>query len=302
MAKRRIIREESEEEEPEEDKKRPAFKPPEFDETEFLQTENRSAKLIYISLATALVAGIVTFGFMTLLHSMGVGGLFTIPLIIPVIFAFVAVYMFTRFGIDVKNLEWKKWLENGFMYVVAWFAVWLLSMNPPFSDFADPTIAEPLIEVMVADDHVYHYLGDDMYLDDKKTDFISITDIEDIEEIRIYSTITDNWKLDEKSVIFQRQNSDGSWVNMEEGGSMNITIGRYDGDFDQDKNVSNKLDERWLISEDDVRSDHMYIVSLSVANGSLSSTSEFENFRVVYSARDGKGNEARLEVPIRLKL
>lgn len=308
MAKRRIVRtEEDEEEEPQEDRK-PAFKPPEFDETEFLQTENRSAKLIYISLSTALVAGIITYGFMTLLHSIGSDGVFTIPLIIPFIFFGVAVYIFTRFGIDIKALEWKKWLENGFMYVLAWFAIWLLSMNPPFSDFSEPVISEPLIEVEVDSGSTIHYLDDQMFIDDRlitidSNEYRSISSLEDITTVRIYSMITDNWKLEKKSVVFEYKDDSGNWNSIEEGKFMNVSVGRYDSIIDTEKNVSNAMDETWLVSDDEIRSDHMFWVSFSTKNMTQLEGIDPDgpiNMRVVFSAEDSRGNEAIVEVPFKL--
>ena len=126
MARRRIIHEEEVEEEKE---KKPAFKPPKFDETEFLQTENKSAKMIYISLGIAVVAGLFSFALMRIFYSLDTDLHFTAPLVSPFIFAFLVVYLFKRFGINIKELEWKKWLENGFMFVLAWFVIWMLSMK-----------------------------------------------------------------------------------------------------------------------------------------------------------------------------
>jgi hypothetical protein len=300
LAKRRIIRKESEEPEKEEEVKKPAFKAPDFDETDFLQTENRSAKLIYISLATAVLAGIVTFGLMTLLHITDIGGLFTIPLIIPVIFAGLTIYIYTKFGIDIRNLEWKKWLENGFMFTLAWFAVWLVSMNPPFSDFADPTIAEPLIEIEVGSGQVIHYIGDNVYIDDRKTEFSPISDLEDVRTVRIYTTITDNWKLESKSIELLYKDAEGNWIELEEGLSMNLTLGRYDEELEVPDNVSDKLGEEWLISDDEVRKDHMYLISFQLTNQTQVGISDILDLKAIYTAKDSRGNENIREVPIRL--
>lgn len=296
-----MVRQEAdeEEEEREEETKKPAFKPPEFDETEFLQTENRSAKLIYISLGTAFAAGIVTFGIMTALHMLELGGKFTIPIVIPVLFTGVAVYLFGRFGIDVRNLEWKKWLENGVMYVVAWFAVWLVSMNPPFSDFADPTVSEPLMEIEVASGQKFYYLKDRMFVDEDEQDFSSISELEDVAGMKVYATITDNWNL--KSVDISLEYSrDGKTIKIDEGEMLDLTIKEAEENLDVPKNVSNAVDDQWLISDDDVREEYMYVVSMVFDNQTALDLSEGVAFRLIFNAEDNRGNEVRKELPFRI--
>jgi hypothetical protein len=296
-----MVRQEAEEEEEEREEvtKKPAFKPPEFDETEFLQTENRSAKLIYISLGTAFAAGIVTFGIMTGLHMLDLGGEFTVPLVIPFLFAGVAVYLFGRFGIDVRNLEWKKWLENGVMFVVAWFAVWLVSMNPPFSDFADPTVSEPLMELEVASGQKIYYLKDRMFVGETEQDFSSISELEDVAAMKVYATVTDNWDL--KSVDISVEYSiDGETIRIGEGEMLNLSISRIDENLDVPKNVSNAMDDEWLISDDDVREEYMYVISMVFDNQTSLDLGEGVPFRVLFTAEDNRGNEIRKELPFRI--
>ncbi|HHD16038.1 MAG TPA: hypothetical protein ENK47_04955 [Euryarchaeota archaeon] len=306
MAKRRIVRPEKTPEDDGkgdgEDKKKPAFKPPEFDETEFLQTENRSAKLIYISLGTALAAGIVTYFVMNLLHMAGAGGEFTIPLVVPVLFIFVAIMLFGKFGINVKNLEWKKWLENGFMYFLAWFAIWLISMNPPFSDFSEPVISDPVIEVEIGSDQItmIHYLGDDMYVEDRKQDASTpMSDLDDVRIINVYTAITDNWEVKDVSISLQYRHN-GSWVDMEEAGLMNITIGRYREKLDFGKNVSSRLDDEWLITDDEVLEDYLYVVSINMTGQVSLDLSGGVSMRIVYEASDTRGNESGRVVEFRI--
>jgi hypothetical protein len=284
-----------EEEEKEEEQKKPAFKAPEFDETEFLQTENRSAKLIYISLGTAFVAGIVTFGIMTGLHMMELGGEFTIPLVIPFLFAVVAVYLFKRFGIDIKNLEWKKWLENGFMYVIAWFAVWLVSMNPPFSDFADPTVSEPLIEVEVGSGQTFYYIDDVMFVDEDEQTFSSISQLEDITRISVYSTITDNWDLDSTD-IFVEYSLNGEIRTLGEGSMLNLTVEKAKENLDIPRNVSRVVDDKWLISDDDVRKEKMFHISMVLDNQTDIDLSDGVKFTIIFEAEDTRSNSVRKEI------
>lgn len=306
MAKRRIIRHEGEEEEQEEEKKKPAFKEPDFDETEFLQTENRSAKLIYISLSVAFFAGIATYGLMTLLHSMDVEAIFTIPLVVPLVFFAVTVYLFDMFGIDVKNLEWKKWMENGLMYFVAWFAVWLVSMNPPFSDFAEPQISETFIVIDLGSGRVVNYVGDQMFINDNGSSFKSIEDLEGIVNITIYATITDNWKLEKDDVVLEYKDSQGNWTELQSGGPTPVFVGKTDEILEPSKQVNKALDEEWLTDDDEVRSENLYKVEMNIGN---ETSNEFLDdlrdgmvFRVMFTAEDSKGNQAERTFEFRLKI
>ena len=186
MARRRIVREE--EEDAEEKDTKPAFKPSEFDETEFLQTENRNAKMIYTSLGVALFAGILSFIIMRLTYLLQPDGNthFMIPIIAPFLLIPIALKLFSKFGIDYKSLDWKKYAENGFMYFATWAAVWVLSMNPPLSDFSDPMIGDFVFaEVDNDGDRIFHY---------NETPY----SVEPAGSLEAFMVITDNYKIERR--------------------------------------------------------------------------------------------------------
>ena len=214
MAKRRIVRPQAEEEV--EKKVKPSFVPPKFDETEFLQGENRSAKMIYISLGMSVVAALFSFVLMMVLFELDVSSYRTIPIIIPIVSVPIGLFLFKKFGIDLKKLEKKKYFENGFMYAAGWVALFLIAMNPPISDLSDPHISDVVVMGTNID-------GDEVwYLDEVVTDFPDVNG-SDVKSLEVYCLITDNWEIREVRITYQ-WNRDGSWADIPDPDQLDMEI------------------------------------------------------------------------------
>lgn len=298
MARRRIIHEEEVEEEKE---KKPAFKPQKFDETEFLQTENKSAKMIYISLGIAVVAGIFSFVLMRILYSLDTGVHFTVPLISPVLFAFLVVYLFKRFGIDIKELEWKKWLENGFMFVLAWFVIWMLSMNPPISDFSSPQIQEPVLELKTSEGRNHTYFLGFLYINDEiSEEYKPSSQIDDVTQVYVYVPISDNnrvgrWELE----IYER--SDGDWDLIDDTQSNGINIGK-NYSFQPKEKLEDRISDEWIQRESDVWEDHLWTVNFDIET-IKNSTLDLEgglDVKIIYKVWDPWDNYTEKEFLFRV--
>ncbi|MGA1819851.1 MAG: hypothetical protein ACMUHU_02460 [Thermoplasmatota archaeon] len=304
MARRRIIHEEEVEEEKE---KKPAFQPSEFNETEFLQTENKSAKMIYISLGVAVVAGLVSFGIMRILYPFDTGLHFTIPLISPVGFAILVVYLFGRFGIDIKELEWKKWLENGFMYILAWFVIWMLSMNPPISDFSDPQIQPPVLELKTAKGN-FTYIDDTLFINElvannftqSHSDKIPLTS-----DVYVYCVITDNNKVERVDITVQYLSA-GSYIEFEDLSSAGITIDR-DHVFEPTDELEDRVDNVWLQTDPEAWEGHLWTVHFDMsllrsANLTAGDQDDILQLKVNYNARDTWDNDADTEFIFKIRV
>ncbi|MGA1792736.1 MAG: hypothetical protein ACMUHM_02195 [Thermoplasmatota archaeon] len=304
MARRRIIHEEEAEEEKE---KKPAFQPSEFNETEFLQTENKSAKMIYISLGVAVIAGLASFGIMRILYPFDTGLHFTIPLISPVGFAILVVYLFGRFGIDIKELEWKKWLENGFMYLLAWFVVWMISMNPPISDFSDPQIQPPILELKTEKGN-FTYVDDFLFINEKVANNFTQSHSDKIpqtSDVFVYCVITDNNKVDRVEINIQYL-SDGSYVDIEDLAIAGITIGK-DEIFEPMDELEDRVDETWLQTDPEAWDDHLWTVHLDMpllrsANLTLGAQDDIIQLKVSYNVWDTWENDAETEFVFKIRL
>ena len=304
MARRRIIHEEDEKEQEKEKDAKPAFKPSEFNETEFLQTENKSAKMIYLSLGVAVLAGLFSFALMRLLYWLDVESFIIVPIVSPFLFAPLVAYLFKRFGINIKELEWKKWLENGFMYVLAWFVIWMLSMNPPVSDFSDPLIEDVVMQVETVDPSnktlTYSYFLGVPYdsFGNLSSTMGPPEDIEDIRTVTLFATMTDNWKVDSWDIeVYER--SGGEWVDISDRVGKTIEIGK-NLTLEPEKDLKDALKDEWLQREPDVWEDHLYSVRLDLSDRNLiGATYDLEDGRidmmVIFKATDPMGNGSELE-------
>ncbi|MFQ5910643.1 MAG: hypothetical protein ACE5IJ_07995 [Thermoplasmata archaeon] len=117
------------------------FKRPEFDEREFMEKELVNAKVGIITLFYALPFAVVSWQF-------ALAGLSQLGLLAAIIGILSLRYAYPFFHIDVDAFEKKNWLGNGAVFVFAWLSIWILLLNPPFSDLASPVISG----VQVGDD------------------------------------------------------------------------------------------------------------------------------------------------------
>jgi hypothetical protein len=221
--------------------------------------------MIYISLGTAVAAGIFSFILMRIMYSLDTGMHFTIPMISPVGFAFLVVFLFKKFGIDIKELEWKKWLENGFMYLLAWFVIWMLSMNPPISDFSSPQIQEPVLELKTVEGRNHTYFMGFLYINDQYSEeFKPSSEIDDVTQVLVYVPISDNNKIDKLEMdIYER--SDGNWDLIEDIERVGIHISK-NYTFEPDDKLEDRISEEWIQRESDVWEDNLWTVMFDIEN------------------------------------
>ncbi len=110
-----------------------AFKVPEFDEVAFLKREVEGAKAAMVTLGYAFAVALASWT-LTLVGFAAVGGLV----------GFVALYglryLYPFAGIDLSRFDWKLWAGNGAIHLFAWFAFWVLLLNPPFLDISPPVV------------------------------------------------------------------------------------------------------------------------------------------------------------------
>ena len=174
MAKRRKKEKEEESEE---------YEFPEFDKKEYMLNELRKGKCVYISVALAPVFSIAAlYVFIYSGHEALLGfliGLTGIGLLKT---------LFQTAGIEISELGKKEWAMSVAMYLFTFLAVWIILMNPPFSDFADPTLNDIEMEFERDGEIVEHeYVRDN----DNITETYNVT---------IIATITDNVEVDHDSI------------------------------------------------------------------------------------------------------
>lgn len=111
------------------------FKKSDFDEKEYMRKELLNAKVGIITFFYALPYGIVSWQ-LTLADLSILGFLAVIVGILSL------RYVYPYFGIEVEDFEKKTWLGNGAVLVFTWLSIWVLLLNPPFSDMASPDITD----------------------------------------------------------------------------------------------------------------------------------------------------------------
>jgi hypothetical protein len=166
------------------------IKIPEFDEHEYIALELRKSKMSFLAFFFAILMVIVTYLLYSITHPdwrgpvvLGILGVVGLPVVTKLL------------KMDVSDFDWKNWFGSGAIYFFSWLAIFILVLNPPFSDFADPEIE----------------LKEFSYLEpDKEADNWTIPDLDDsptqgplIEsplKIKVRAKITDNSKIEKSSV------------------------------------------------------------------------------------------------------
>ncbi len=112
------------------------FKEPEFDEIEFMKTEMTCTKASIVAIIYAIPIAIVSFGFT-------VAGLAAVGFLVGIIMIFMIRYLYEMFKVSTEGFEKKTWFLQGALTFFVWMLVWILLLNPPFSDLAEPTVKNP---------------------------------------------------------------------------------------------------------------------------------------------------------------
>lgn len=111
---------------------------PKFNEAEFVAKEKRNIKALYISFALGFVMALICFGFWALLKGNFLR--WELVLLLGVVNASWLRYLFVRFKIDVSQFTRKNWMSTYLTYFFGWLIIFIVLVNPPFYDDADPIV------------------------------------------------------------------------------------------------------------------------------------------------------------------
>lgn len=110
----------------------PDWTPPEFDETDFMRKEVSGARAAAFVVGWALLGALISFG------------LYYVNWVLAFFVGLLAViglyYVFPLVGVRREALKRRDWIGHGAIYFFSWLAIWVLLLNPPFSDNANPVI------------------------------------------------------------------------------------------------------------------------------------------------------------------
>jgi len=118
------------------------FQLEEFDEKEYLEEQLRIGKGVFISMAWAVVVGAATFFVFNMFQDNWK------YIFIPGFFGMLALYVILpKFAVDLSVIPKKSWFNFVFSFGLTWLAVVVLSLNPPFSDFSDPSLDDLTLDI-----------------------------------------------------------------------------------------------------------------------------------------------------------
>ncbi|MFP4001328.1 MAG: hypothetical protein ACLFSM_01945 [Thermoplasmata archaeon] len=164
-----------------------------FDREEYMHKEIDKGKSTLIAVGLAPFFAFVTMYVFTLTE------VWQISLVAGMLGLIFLKPIYDYLDIDLDKIGKKGWVKNGGVYFMTLLAVWVILMNPPISDFADPQIDDVAIEV----NHQGEWKSPDQ--------------IENITEnapyeIRVVANVTDNDEVDPSSVMIKFEG--GDWENM----------------------------------------------------------------------------------------
>ncbi len=156
-----------------------------------MQKEIVGAKVGIITILYAIPIAIVSFFF-------AVAGLAIMGFGVGVFALFTLRFVYSKLGIEVKDFEKKVWLGNGALMFFSWLLIWILILNPPFSDLSQPSIR--YVEFWV-DDGTGNFgkkvldVGSDGYIASPMGIGVGGTNI------KIKANVTDNVEVDRVRIV-----------------------------------------------------------------------------------------------------
>ncbi len=118
------------------------FRPPEFDEKEFLKKEIKDTRTALLTIAYAGLFGVIS-GAISIFNENLVG----IAFIVGIAGIFSLRYVYPLIKVDTSAFQKKHWVGNIGSFFFTFLAVWVLLLNMPLSDHADPTVDEVIVWV-----------------------------------------------------------------------------------------------------------------------------------------------------------
>ncbi|MFP4545526.1 MAG: hypothetical protein ACLFPN_01595 [Methanomassiliicoccales archaeon] len=190
MARKKRKGEKKEEEEYE-------FVPPEFDEESFLRKDMKSTWALVVT----VICGVA---FAVLGYLIGEATEMMVGFIALVVGMVLLRYIWRLTKIDLDNIEKKSLAGNYLLFFFLFLGIFILIMNPPFSDHTDPKVTD--LEVWVDSSATGEWTK--LTRDNQET-LVNTGD-----PVNITANITDNGELDSAKIKVFPSGESGTFVNM----------------------------------------------------------------------------------------
>jgi hypothetical protein len=125
------------------------FTPPEFDEKEFLKKEIKDTRISLVTIVLAIVFGILAGGLAAIDRSL------VLPSLLIGLAGVVGLkYIYELLKIDVSHFQKKNWLGSIGTFFFTFLAIFVLLINIPSMDLANPSVED--VSIWVADGAVQY--------------------------------------------------------------------------------------------------------------------------------------------------
>jgi hypothetical protein len=117
------------------------FRPPEFKEDEFLRKELRDTRTAVLTIVYAVAFGVIA-GVISLN-----GAYVGVAFLAALVGMFTLKWFYGIAKVDISGFAKKNWIGNIGSFFFTFLAIWVLLMNMPFSDHADPVVDKIIVWV-----------------------------------------------------------------------------------------------------------------------------------------------------------
>ncbi len=115
------------------------FIPPDFDEDAFIHKEMVSFRTTLTLFVVGIVAALASWGLFAAVDGARVGWL--LGMVVFAVFFALLKPLYRWRKIDISHYKRREWIGSAFLLFFTWLGIWLVLLNPPFSDFAEPDVA-----------------------------------------------------------------------------------------------------------------------------------------------------------------
>ncbi len=147
------------------------FIPPDFDEDAFIHKEMVSFRTTIVLFVWGVIAALVSWAVFNAMD--GASLAWRIGLVIAAIMGYALRWLYPLLKIDIKHFARKDWLGTGFLFFFTWLAFFIVLVNPPISDYADPAAivyVSPDVQQAGAETSIHLFAFDNAGIED--TDFV----------------------------------------------------------------------------------------------------------------------------------
>jgi len=171
--------------------------PPEFDEKAFLEKDIRDTRALVVTVLACVVFAVIAYFVSTAVH-------FALGFVVLLAGLYSLRFIYPLAKVDRESIEMKSMAGNYLLFFLLFLGLWILFMNPPFSDHTKPHIET--VEIWVQDNVTGEWT---LLTPENRGTLIHAGDV-----VNITAVITDNGDLKITKINVHPAGEAGSFVNM----------------------------------------------------------------------------------------